>query len=62
MKEEFFTLVDINTELNQLVWTLRREQVDSIVNLMVNSNDNEMRDLGLSIGRAIRAISSKAGA
>lgn len=62
MKEKYIVLTDISTESDRPVWTLTASQLDSIVRLMMESNSDEMRDLGLSIGRAYRVIASKVDA
>ncbi|MGA0877310.1 MAG: hypothetical protein ACO3QZ_05400 [Candidatus Nanopelagicaceae bacterium] len=59
---EYYAIVDINGETDKHVWTLTREQLNAVVSLLMEKGNDELADLGLSIGRAVRALSVKAGA
>jgi hypothetical protein len=53
---QYLVLTDINGPENRPVWTLTREQVDAIVRLLMEHGNDEMENLGVSIGRALRAM------
>jgi hypothetical protein len=53
---QYLVLTDINGTENRPVWTLTREQVDTIVRLLMEHGNDEMENLGVSIGRALRVM------
>jgi len=59
---EYYAIIDVNGETDKHVWTLTREQLNAVVSLLIEKGDEELSDLGVSIGRAARALSVKVGA
>jgi hypothetical protein len=59
---EYYAIVDVNGETNKHVWTLTREQLNAVISLLREKGDDELAELGVSIGRVVRALSVKVGA
>ena len=59
---EYYAIVDVNGETNKHVWTLTREQLNAVISLLREKGDDELAELGVSIGRVVRALSVKVSA
>jgi hypothetical protein len=58
--EKYYALVDVNDEGDKVIWTLTLSQLNDILKLMREKGNEELADLGLFIGRSVRANSVKA--
>lgn len=59
---KYYAIMDINGETDRHVWTLTREELDGVIGLLKDKGDSELANLGVSIGRVVRALGVKAGA